>query len=229
MQSIGLKPGWRCIEAGAGPGHMTRWIARKAAPAEVTAVDLDTAALARLTEPNIRTVCADLTQSLTADVVAPASFDLAYSRFTLLHLRERDEVLARMYDWLTPGGWLVISDSTDFAANSGITDYGTAMTAMWETLEKTIGTSRQWARRFPEQLARLGLTDLNLHAYLPVARNRNATAEIIRRTMIELRQKMVATGRMPDEALARLLDHLSTPEFLAFGFPMITTWGRKPS
>jgi cyclopropane fatty-acyl-phospholipid synthase-like methyltransferase len=40
FETIGVAPGWRCLEVGAGAGSMARWLAERAGPGgEVVAVD----------------------------------------------------------------------------------------------------------------------------------------------------------------------------------------------
>src|SRR4051812_435408 len=43
LSALGVSPGWRCLDVGAGPGHVARWLATAVGPSgAVTAMDRDT-------------------------------------------------------------------------------------------------------------------------------------------------------------------------------------------
>ena len=52
-----MRPGWRCLEIGAGRGSMATWLAERVGPAgQVVATDIDTRYLERLDLPNLHVV-----------------------------------------------------------------------------------------------------------------------------------------------------------------------------
>ena len=59
--ALGVREGWRCLEAGAGHGSYARWLGSQVGAAgSVIAADLDTRLLAGITEPNIEVRQLDL-------------------------------------------------------------------------------------------------------------------------------------------------------------------------
>src|SRR5919108_4596590 len=55
LESLGIGPGWRCLEIGAGAGSIARWLAEKVWPdGEVLATDISTRHLDWLAEPNLQ-------------------------------------------------------------------------------------------------------------------------------------------------------------------------------
>ena len=49
-----VRPGWRCLEVGAGRGSMAAWLAEQVGPdGQVVAIDIDVEYLARLDVPNL--------------------------------------------------------------------------------------------------------------------------------------------------------------------------------
>ena len=55
--------------------------------------------------------CAFHAHDLTADEPVPGGpFDLVYARLLLIHLPDRAAVLARLWDAVAPGGYLVVQD-----------------------------------------------------------------------------------------------------------------------
>lgn len=54
---------------------------------------------------------------------APNSFDVVYSRDTILHIADKASLFSRLYGWLKPGGKLFISDYTCAPKNEWSPDY----------------------------------------------------------------------------------------------------------
>ena len=54
IEALGIAPGWRCLEVGAGAGSIAAWLADEVAPGgEVLASDLDTSRLRALRAPGL--------------------------------------------------------------------------------------------------------------------------------------------------------------------------------
>src|SRR5690348_16766904 len=54
LEALGVAPGWRCLEVGAGGGSVARWLADRVSPqGHVLATDLDTCFLDALQSPHL--------------------------------------------------------------------------------------------------------------------------------------------------------------------------------
>ncbi|MBV8197798.1 MAG: methyltransferase domain-containing protein [Candidatus Eremiobacteraeota bacterium] len=107
LQQLGVGPGWRCLEVGAGGGSIARWLAERVAPSgSVQAVDLDTRLLEPLQVAGLTVRRLDVCQD-----ELPSDCDLVHARLLLEHLPEREAAFGRMVRALRPGGWLVVTDS----------------------------------------------------------------------------------------------------------------------
>ena len=49
-------------------------------------------------------------QDVTTADFPPASFDVIYSRDTLLHIADKPALFVKFFEWLRPGGRILISD-----------------------------------------------------------------------------------------------------------------------
>jgi ubiquinone/menaquinone biosynthesis C-methylase UbiE len=103
----------RCVDLGAGTGFITLPLARKTH--HVTGVDLSPAMaadLAQRAEAQKLTNVATMVEDLATVRFPGGSIDLAVSNHALHHLPHPDkqQVLARAFDWLRPGGRLVVAD-----------------------------------------------------------------------------------------------------------------------
>jgi trans-aconitate methyltransferase len=115
LDQISLPAEASCLDAGCGPGETTRLLAQRAGlGGRVLGIDVDasigTLAMEMLHGSGYRN-CAFHAHDLTADQPVPGGpFDLVYARLLLIHLPDRAAVLARLWDAVAPGGYLVVQD-----------------------------------------------------------------------------------------------------------------------
>src|SRR5215510_1657001 len=83
LAALGIQPGWRCLEVGAGHGSIARWLAAQVGPQGwVVATDLNPRFLTELQLPNVEVRRHDIrTEPLEA-----GRYDLAHCRAVLSHL-----------------------------------------------------------------------------------------------------------------------------------------------
>jgi SAM-dependent methyltransferase len=106
------RPGWRCLEVGAGRGSIARFLSDRVGPAgEVVAADIDVEPLSHLDLPNGKVIRHDILADPADALGGAGAFDLIHARLLLQHLYDhQDRAIARMVELLKPGGWLVIED-----------------------------------------------------------------------------------------------------------------------
>ena len=154
LEHLGVGPGWRCAELGAGGGSVVEWLSARVGPTgTVTAVDQDTSRLDRLaaTLANVEVVEADL----CALQLPEDSFDLVHSRSVLMHVSCPDHVLEHAVRWLAPGGQ-VFFEETDGAPGQQAAEAPEAFRAVFGPLLSRWG----WARTIADTLRGLGLVEV---------------------------------------------------------------------
>lgn len=113
IDSCDAHPGVVAVDLGCGSGQVTLPLARRCS--HVLAVDLSTRAIEilkkRASAQGLFNIHA-LTQPIESFDVAPESVDLVVSNYALHHLRDQDkaQVVSFSYEWLRPGGRVVIGD-----------------------------------------------------------------------------------------------------------------------
>jgi SAM-dependent methyltransferase len=106
LQDRGVGECWRCLEVGGG-GSITAWLANRVGPTGgVLVTDIDPRFLEPLSAQNVEV----REHNIVTDPLPEAAFDLIHARLVLIHLPEREKVLARLVSALKPGGWLVDED-----------------------------------------------------------------------------------------------------------------------
>ncbi|KAK4029973.1 phosphoethanolamine N-methyltransferase [Daphnia magna] len=114
-KKLNLKPGQKVLDVGCGIGGSAFHMAREYG-AEVRGVDLSTNMItlalenqAKQEEEVKKKVCFEITD-ITKAIFPDESFDVIYSRDTLLHIGDKETLFANFFKWLRPGGKVLISD-----------------------------------------------------------------------------------------------------------------------
>ncbi|WP_199200405.1 class I SAM-dependent methyltransferase [Alkalicaulis satelles] len=106
QQCAGLTPGMAIAEFGPGSGRMLDWFAGQTGlHGDVLGVDIDLSRAGPVSPP-VRLMQADL----MAPAAEPGGFDLVYARMVLGHLSDPKTAIARLMEWLKPGGRLALAD-----------------------------------------------------------------------------------------------------------------------
>ena len=83
LRALGVSPGWRCLEVGAGGGSIASWLCRRVGAAgPVLATDLDTRFPGAIEAPGLEVRRHDI----TTDALPDRAFDLVHARAVLEHL-----------------------------------------------------------------------------------------------------------------------------------------------
>jgi SAM-dependent methyltransferase len=223
LDEVGVRPGWSCLEVGAGAGSIARLLADRAGASNVTATDLAVDFLAPLSAGGIRV--------LRHDVVtdpAPGEFDLIHARMVLEHVTEREEALRRMASWLKPGGRLVIESAIPMAEMSSDPTVGRALSALATAFERSVGTDARWARTLPLPLERAGLVDCEAEGHVVPMRGGSAAARWMIATHRLVEEPALATGTVTSEDLARAYSRYEDPSFVDYTWLTIGAYGRRP-
>jgi ubiquinone/menaquinone biosynthesis C-methylase UbiE len=115
FQSIGLRPGWTCLDVGCGPGESMRLMGEFVGPSgAVTGLDRDGKAGREAIE-RLQAAGTSRYHFIEADIenvdeIGGTLFDVIFARLALLFVRDPIAVLRKMYSWTRPGGYIVIQD-----------------------------------------------------------------------------------------------------------------------
>jgi SAM-dependent methyltransferase len=120
LDRLGLGPGWRCLDVGAGGGDVSVALAEMVGrDGRVYAVDSDPLSrdeVARSAAAHTQVIA--LTQA-GEDLILPEEVDLAFCRFLLLHVHEPAVVVQRMAAVVKPGSWVVVQEPITSAGRIG--------------------------------------------------------------------------------------------------------------
>jgi SAM-dependent methyltransferase len=231
LDTIGVAPGWTCLEIGGGGGSITEWLCRRVKPTgRVVAIDINTRFLDALDYPNLSV----RQQSCITDPLPAGPFDLVHARALLVHLPEREQLLDRMVAALRPGGWLLteepdyVSKIVDPANDSGSNALFQRVRAVQTEALREAGIDPYYGRTLYGGLRRRGLAEVSGNGWMPVTHGGSDPAQFYRLTAEQLRERFLSAGVGTVEFEKYLSLH-DDPNFVFIEGTMMAAWGRRPA
>jgi SAM-dependent methyltransferase len=159
---LGIAPGWRCLEIGAGNGSLSQWLARRVgANGHVVASDIRTDLMQGMGGSNLKVRELDVVHDEPPD----PPYDLVVVRAVLHHLPERRAVASKMARWVKPGGSLLVQEPDFYPAS---TVEPPSQKHFWEQFTRWAATRQidyYVGRKIPAWLQAEGLVNINCQAH----------------------------------------------------------------
>jgi len=220
---LGVGPGWRCLEVGAGAGSVSAWLGERVAPSgSVLSTDIDL----RFHRDMPSTVEVRR-HDVVADPLPSGKFDLVHARAVLQHVPWA-EALDALVDALAPSGSIVLEDG-DFLAFAEQT-----LPEPYATVHRLIcaGVTTAWrdptvAVKLVQELRARGLVDLDVEGDVWAMRPGEPGGEwwflAVERAGPRLVEAGLVTAAQVDEALAQV----RAPGFVMLSTLALTVTGAK--
>jgi SAM-dependent methyltransferase len=232
-----VRPGWRCLEVGAGRGSMAAWLAEQVGEdGQVVATDIDVTYLKRLNLPNLEVRAHNIIDD-PVDALGPGSFDVVCSRLTLFWLAGRQEsAIQNMARCLRPGGWLVDEDG-DWGTVAPVDPFHPYYARYHSTYrDGEYWTSRGYdptfGRKLPALFERCGLEHIRHEATAEVVRGGSAWARWWQETLEAIRTWERSDGRLTEareEEYKVLTAPWADPSFWFLSALVHACWGQRPT
>lgn len=228
LAQAGVRPGWRCLEAGAGNGTVAAWLARRVAPTgSVTATDVRPSGIAPA--DGLEAVRHDIVR----DPLPEGEFDLVHARLLLRLLPERLTVLDRLVRALKPGGVLQI-DEFDATCAPSLQAPDSAAHELYRTFMATKNrlmfernVDIAWGRKAADAMHSAGLVDISSHRRLEMWNADSPGLRLLAHHTRHLRDAFVRAG-MTDRQLAEVRELLAHPGFRACSYAIYSVQGHRP-
>ncbi|MCS0603317.1 methyltransferase domain-containing protein [Streptomyces sp. LP11] len=229
IEGLGIEPGWRCWEVGAGGTSVVSWLATRVGPAgRIVATDIDTSRLTPAARPPVDVRVHDV----GVEEPPGEGFDLVHARLVLVHVPDRERALRSMIQALRPGGRLLIEDA-DPALQPLICpdEHGpeqrlaNRLRQGFRSLLAERGADLAYGRKLPRLLRDAGLRDVRADAYFPVTSPACTALEAA--TVRQIRERLVTAGLATDEEIDQHLANVEGGGMDLATAPMISAWGRR--
>jgi SAM-dependent methyltransferase len=226
LRRLGARPGWECLEVGAGSGSVARALAALVAPdGHVLATDVDDR-FVNSDEPHLEFRVHDI----TSDPLPDEHFDLAHARGVLEHLRHRERALAAMVAATCPGGLVLVEDPDWLVFDSQTLPpaFGTLHRAARDAYVASAGYDPNLGARLPGLLASAGLVDVDAEGKVFTMRGSTPSMEWYILGLERSLPTLVEAGIVDAATGAAALAEVRDPECRLLSPLQITAWGRKP-
>ena len=224
LESLGLGPGQRCLDVGAGAGSVAAWMAEQVGrDGYVLATDIDVTHV----EPLASEVLEVRRHDLMAEPLPEASFDLAHARSVVSWLGSGDAV-DRIVRSLRPGGRLLLEDF-DWALG-GATDDTPAMAGAYDavlTAIERVGYDRRFGRTLLTRVEQAGLEDTGSEGRCYVLRG-GSLGTAFDRYSFEAHREALIGGGLSEADYEASQRYLADPARRVLTPVLFAAWGRKP-
>ena len=224
LDAIGVEPGWRCLELGAGGGSVTQMLCRRVGPAgRVAAVDLDTRFVEELRDENLDVHRSDI----LADGFPGDAYDLVHTRALLMHLPTREKLVGEMAAAVRPGGWLLVEDLDTFPLQH------LAEGVFAEVFDKALAafdatdTAATFGRQLPALFDAAGLEDVEVVCEVMTYRGGSTPSEMFMASFSQALPLLLKFG-LTEDRIDDLRDVLNDPTRWFSGFAVYSVRGRVP-
>ena len=218
-----LSSGMSTLDIGCGTGVAMQLLGQVVGPnGSVTGVDIDHR-LGSYTIERLRSQGPDIYRVVEADFMSvddlggESSFDLVFARLLLFHLPNPALALSRMWNWVKPGGTLLILDYdlTSQRTFSGFSDVDKALKLVREIFAAS-GKDVEIGSRMPEHFESSGIGTPDACEVHGMVSKSTGGGAMVRQTLKSLRQTAISCGIADGAALDDLDKTLS--ELPAKGF-----------
>jgi len=226
ITTLGIRPGLRCLEVGAGGGSVATWLCEQVGPTgRVVATDINIQLLKDINLTNLEAI----THDIEVDKLPGGSFDFVHTRWLLHHLPKPELAIRRMIDALRPGGWLLLEDVDFFPVHTSDSQvYRDFMIALSGDIVRASGRDCFWARALPSLVAGLGLERVAGEGDCAVVQGGSPVAEFFLLSAEQMSERIIESGELSAERLDEALGLLKSPNFWAFGPGGVAVWGQRP-
>lgn len=230
LEELEVSEGWRCLEVGGGGGSIASWLANRVGPTgHVVATDIDPRFLEPLAAENVEV----RKHNIVTDPLPEATFDLIHARLVLVHLPERERVLARLVSALKPGGWLMDEefDSVSLPPDPTVSPGEIILKAQMAVMRvlQDRGIERRFGRLLYGRLRAHGLVEVGAEGRLFMWRGGSSDVSLMRTNFKQLSADLLEAHYLTEQEIAQDSARLDDPNFMAPSPILWTAWGRRPS
>jgi SAM-dependent methyltransferase len=224
IELIGAGPGARTLEVGCGNGSISAWLAERVAPdGRAVAVDLDLSLI------EARPAGLELRQAdIVAGPIEPRDFDLVTARAVLHHVGDARTAVANLAASVRPGGAILLIEP-DFLPVS-VAEPAEIRTFWDGWLAWSRGQSIDYmiGRGLPARLAELGFEEIEATAETALYNGGSPWAQYWTATVVELRDRLVASGHLDEATVETFLAHCADPDWWTQSIAFTVARARAP-
>jgi len=225
IEELGLAPGWRCLEIGAGNGSVSRALCERVGErGRVVAVDLETELITAGAPANLEARRANILDTAFEE----GAYDLVYTRAVLHHLPQWRQALQRMAAALRPGGAMLVQEPDMHPTEAAESGDWRAFWMGFFAWGGERGVDYRLGRKVPPALRELGFEEVRNFGETVHFAGGSDPAEFYRLSMARIRDELVASGHVSNVLFERFVALLADPGHWGMNISFMAASGRKP-
>ncbi len=225
LERLGVGPGSRVAEVGAGGGSVVEWLSERVGETgRVFAADV----YLKFLEPLEGGPVEIAEHDIIAAPLPGGEFDLVHARLLIEHVGMG--ALGNLLAGVRPGGLLVIEDYDMASRGTHPPSPGSerVMDAVLD-LMASMGHDGECGRKLPTELEALGLKDVQAEGRVRLIRGGTPDTAFFTLSLESLREALVSSGRARDEEIEELLADFAKPGLTGLSPILVACHGRRPS
>jgi SAM-dependent methyltransferase len=225
IERLGVGPGCRCLELGAGNGSISRSLARLVAPSgHVVASDIDIRYMADLKDAGLEVRRLDV----HSDPIETSAYDLVVTRALLHHLPYREAALKRMVAAVKPGGAFLSIEPDMLPCTVAEPQSMRAFWLGWLKWAEQLDIDYFVGRKIPAWLDSLGMEGVAGEGCTISFNGGSDWARFWTNTIRELEPSLMNSGAITGAMLTEVYGRCADPHYWTSVITFTATWGRKP-
>jgi ubiquinone/menaquinone biosynthesis C-methylase UbiE len=237
LDQIGVRPGWRCLDLGCGPGGITELMSvRAGANGQVVGLDRDDIFLEHARQLTRERGLANI-QFVSGDAygtgLPTGSFDLVHSRFLASTAGKFDKLLQEAIRLTRPGGMVAFQEPDMATLNCypAHPAWDRLRQVLAEVFPRVSGPVRL-AQELYRMLRGAGLEDVHYRPFLVGFRSDHPMVDYVPQTIESIRAVLLENGLIGaselDATVAACRAHLADPDTVSTYHTVAQVWGRVP-
>ena len=224
IESLAVGPGARALEVGCGNGTISAWLAGRVGPrGRVVAFELD------LSLVEVRAPRLELRQGdIVAGPVDAGGFDFVTARAVLHHVTDVEAAIRNLAASLAPGGSILLIEPDFLPVSIAEPPAVRAFWDGWLAWSRDQGIDYHLGRTLAPRLAAVGLEQVAGTAETAVYNGGSPWAAYWTQTVVELRDRLVNSGRLDGQLIDRFLAHCADPRWWTQTIAFTAVHARAP-
>ncbi len=228
LERTGIQPGWACLELGPGAGSILQWMgAPVGTEGIVLGVDKTIRFLQKFSTPPFV-----LREGNFLDVAINDKFNLAHTRYVLIHNQQDVEMLTKIHDLLKPGG-MVLIEEPDFTSAKLCGDnsdfpharVNSAICHMFINL----GLNPAYGLSLPQKLQRCGFQIIETQSNIHLNEGNSPMANVMAESAVALHKEYCGTGECSEQDIQAYIRNAHTPGFWTIYHSTVSVIAKRPS
>ena len=228
LQRTGLQKGWSCLELGPGAGSVLKWLGETVGEdGLVIGVDKKPDYLAEFTLPPY-----DVRKDDFLEARLETPFDLIHSRYVLIHNKNDQDMIRKIYSLLKSGGYAVLEEP-DFTSAKYLNDASDIshqkVNSANNKMFVDLGLDPAYGIRLPQKLNAAGFHIVEAHATIHLCEGNSPFAKLMAESAQTLSDKFRATGEATEEDIQQYVRNAHEPNYWSVYYSTISVIAQVPT